>query len=108
MKKKVKIFDTNFSHSIYSSDFQNSESIDWVRNFDFNPDDNPLELTGVSDAELARMDAFEQLKGLFESYNLGSLSELITTYKYKSLETLLAWLKTHKITRAEWANLKMV
>jgi hypothetical protein len=46
----------------------------------FNPNDNPLELTGVSDAELARMDAFEQLKGLFESYNLGSLSELITTY----------------------------
>jgi hypothetical protein len=39
MKKKIKIFDTNFSHSIYSSDFQNSESIEWVRNFEFNPDE---------------------------------------------------------------------
>jgi LysM repeat protein len=47
---------------------------------DLNPDGNPLQLTGPSDAELARMDAFEQLKGLFESYNLGSLAGKITEY----------------------------
>jgi hypothetical protein len=36
MKNKVKIFDNNFSHSQYSSDFQKSEHIEWVRNFDYN------------------------------------------------------------------------
>lgn len=35
MKTKVKIFDTNFSHSVYSSDFQTSDSIEWVRDFDY-------------------------------------------------------------------------
>ena len=44
------------------------------KNFD------PLDLEGSTDAELARMDAFEQLKGLFESYNLGSLAGKITEY----------------------------
>jgi hypothetical protein len=44
------------------------------KNFD------PLDLEGPTDAELARMDAFEQLKGLFESYNLGSLAGKITEY----------------------------
>lgn len=41
---------------------------------------DPLDLEGPTDAELARMDAFEQLKGLFESYNLGSLAGKITEY----------------------------
>lgn len=36
--KKVKIFDTNFSHSKYSTDYQTSEFIEWYRdqNLDFN------------------------------------------------------------------------
>lgn len=42
--------------------------------------DSPLVLEGPTDAQLARMDAFEQLKGLFESYNLGSLAGKITEY----------------------------
>lgn len=54
MKTKVKISDSNFSHSIYSSDFQNSESIEWVRNFEF----NPSELHFVTDSHL-----FNNLKG---------------------------------------------
>jgi murein DD-endopeptidase MepM/ murein hydrolase activator NlpD len=41
---------------------------------------DPLDLEGPTDAELARLDAFEQLKGLFESYNLGSLAGKITEY----------------------------
>jgi murein DD-endopeptidase MepM/ murein hydrolase activator NlpD len=44
------------------------------KNFD------PLDLEGPTDAELARLDAFEQLKGLFETYNLGSLAGKITEY----------------------------
>jgi hypothetical protein len=31
MKEKIKIWDTNFSHSSYSSDFQTSQYIQWVR-----------------------------------------------------------------------------
>jgi hypothetical protein len=42
--------------------------------------DEPLDLEGPTDAELARLDAFEQLQGLFESYNLGSLAGKITEY----------------------------
>lgn len=47
---------------------------------DLNTEDNPLELTGPTDAELARLDAFAQLQDLFESYNLGSLAGKITEY----------------------------
>lgn len=47
---------------------------------DLNTKDNPLELTGPTDAELARLDAFAQLQDLFESYNLGSLAGKITEY----------------------------
>jgi hypothetical protein len=39
MKTKVKIFDTNFSHSIYSSDFQTSDHIEWIRNFTYENSD---------------------------------------------------------------------
>jgi LysM repeat protein len=42
--------------------------------------DKQLGLEGLTDAQLARLDAFEQLKGLFESYNLGSLAGKITEY----------------------------
>jgi len=42
--------------------------------------DKPLGVEGLTDAQLARLDAFEQLKGLFESYNLGSLAGKITEY----------------------------
>lgn len=33
-KNKIKIYDNNFSHAKYSTDFQNSEFIDWIRDFE--------------------------------------------------------------------------
>jgi hypothetical protein len=39
MKQKIKIWDSNFSHVPYSSDFQKSEYIEWLRNWDYDPQD---------------------------------------------------------------------
>jgi LysM repeat protein len=51
-----------------------------VVDLNFDKSANPLTLTGPSDTELARLDAFAQLQDLFESYNLGSLAGKITEY----------------------------